>query len=161
MDFSNLVRSFVHQESGLFISHHRFEKWIVIHFLSKCQEALKDVMRMLWHNIYNLGIIVLVRAGNWSTLWRMDSRPASPTNHWRNGEGASCSWKVGILNCLEPNPKLWSKKMNKRSTCATFQDYKNGFPCTCFGLLSLSYLSQPSFVIQRIFEGTIWHMIFC
>ena len=54
----------MHQESGLFISHHRFEKWIVIDFLSECQEALKDVMRMLWHNIYNLGIIVLVRAGN-------------------------------------------------------------------------------------------------
>ena len=41
MDSSNFCEELPESKSGLFISRHRFEKWIVINFLSKWQEALK------------------------------------------------------------------------------------------------------------------------
>lgn len=154
--FEQFCQELPGSSSGLFISHHRFEKWIVINFLSKCQDALKDAQRILWHNVYNTSFSTLEQLflceqeiDQLCEEWTPEPLHPPITEEMEKEPPVLERWELLIVLNLTQNCGL--RRMNKRSTCATFQNDKNGFPCTCFGLLSLSFLSQPSFVIWMIF----------
>ena len=107
--------------------------------------SFEGALRILWHSGYNLSLSTLEQLflceqeiDQLCQEWTPEPLHPPITEEMEKEPPVLERWELLIVLNLTQNCGL--RRMNKRSTCATFQDYKNGFfSCTCFGLLSLSF----------------------
>lgn len=164
--FEQFCQELPGSSSGLFISHHRFEKWIVINFLSKCQDALKDAQRILWHNVYNTSFSTLEQLflceqeiDQLCEEWTPEPLHPPITEEMEKEPPVLERWELLIVLNLTQNCGLrrWTKEAHVQHSKMTRMVFTALVLDSCHCHFWASHLLWS----EWFFVGAIWHKVFC